>query len=151
MAHPALGALVDTGKKRVRLPDLQTGKPVFPFFRPGDRAAQGVDHELHAVADAQHRHAQVKNRRRRPGAVFFVYAGRAARQDDTFGVKGLQTFDVDVRGLDLAVHFLFPHAPGNELVVLGAEIDDDDHVFLGSGGGLRARQAMDAGPCKSFD
>ena len=36
---------------------------------------------------------------------------------------------IDPRRLDLAVDLMFPDPPGDELVVLRSEIDDQDHGF----------------------
>ena len=47
-----------------------------------DRAAQLRRHRLHAVADAEHRHAERPDDLRRPRRVAFGHAFRPARQDD---------------------------------------------------------------------
>ena len=50
--------------------------------RRRDFAAERVGHQLHAVADAEHRHAGVEHRRLAPRRGGFRHAARSARQDD---------------------------------------------------------------------
>ena len=49
-----------------------------------DATAQGRHHELHAVADAQHRDAEIEDAGIDLGAAGFVDAGRPAGKDDPF-------------------------------------------------------------------
>ena len=52
-----------------------------------DLAAQLHRHREHAVADAEHRHAELAHRLRRAQVVLFVGAGVAARQDDALRAR----------------------------------------------------------------
>ena len=54
----------------------------FAMVRGFDRAAQDIDHGLLAVADAEHRQAEVEDGRRRRRRAFCRNGRRAARQDD---------------------------------------------------------------------
>src|SRR5512136_425057 len=106
--------------------DFEFGKPVFPFFSPDNPAAQGVDHELHAVANAQHGNTEVEDFFIRPWAPLLIDTGRASGQDDALRLQGLDSCDIDVRGLNMAVDMVFPDTPGNQLIVLRAEINDQN-------------------------
>jgi hypothetical protein len=99
-----------------------------------DLAAQLLGHGLHAVADAQHRQAQLVH-----GigclVVHLVDAGVAARKDHTLEqaiglAKSRTQSSADVAGMHLAVHMGLAHAAGNELGDLGAEIEDEDFLVL---------------------
>jgi len=98
---------------------------------PRHFAAQLHGHGLHAVADAQHRHAGVPHGLRRTQLVVFVGAGVAARQDDALGAEGLDELVRHVVGVDLAVDVGFAHAAGDQLGDLGAKVEDQDLVMHG--------------------
>ena len=63
---------VQPGKEQTRLDDVDLGAAVLAAGAGLDPAAQRLGHQLHAVADAQHRDAEVEQlgrRLRRPGGV----------------------------------------------------------------------------------
>jgi hypothetical protein len=99
-----------------------------------DLAAELVRHGLHAVADAQHRHAQFEHRLRALVGGFFVHAGVAAGKDDALevAVGGVfaHPFVADVAGMHFGKHMGFAHAAGDQLRDLRAEIEDEDLVVL---------------------
>ena len=127
VAHPAARLLLHAGEEPPRLLDDQFGEAVLPLVRPDHLAAQGVDHELEAVADPQDRNPEIEDPLVHPRRSRLVDGGGAAGKDDPLGPEGADLFEVDPRRLDLAVDLMFPDAPGDELVVLGSEIDDQDH------------------------
>ncbi len=90
-------------------------------------------HGLLAVAEAEHRNAQAEDLRVDGGGVFRVHAGRTARQDDSRRRHGAHLVGRDVARHDLGIHVQIAHATGDELPVLGAEIDDDDNLLRGCG------------------
>ena len=89
-----------------------------------------VEH-VHAVADAEHgRRAgpqQIEDLGAWHGRIGVVHAGRAAREDDAFGLEAPDHVEGDVEGMDLAVHTQLAHAARDQLGVLGPEIEDEDH------------------------
>ena len=95
-----------------------------------DLAAHLFGHGLHAVADAQHRHVQVEHCLRRARAVGFVDRLGAAGEDDAARVEFADRFIVHVERVQLAVHADLAHAAGNQLGVLGTEIEDQDAVSV---------------------
>ena len=94
------------------------------------RAAERLGHRLEAVADAEHRDAGVEqrgvDRRRAVG----VDAGRAAREDHRRGSPGQHLGHGHLVRDDLAVDLRLAHAAGDQLRVLGAEVDDEDERRL---------------------
>ena len=96
-------------------------------------AAQLLGHGLHAVANAQHGHAQREHRLRRAVGAVFIGAGVAAGEDDALELPVSRVlahpFVADVAGVDFAIHVRLAHAAGNELGDLGAEIEDEDFVM----------------------
>jgi hypothetical protein len=119
-------------ERLVGLDDRQLGPPELP--RPGrlHLTAQELRTELHAVADAQDRNAQVEDARVALGRVRLVNATRAAAENDPLGLELAEFFDRRVRAHQLGEDALLPHPAGDELNVLRPEIEDrDDFVVAG--------------------
>ena len=122
---------VEEGAFRVA---FEFSRAVFAFGRALDLAAESVGDELHAVADAEHGDAEIVDfavHLRRLGR---VNARWTAREDDS---RGLQLGDGGRFGVvrnDLRVDLTFPNAAGDDLCVLGTEIQNEDFI---SGGLLR--------------
>ena len=122
---------------------VQQGRPlVAPRQRRGSvlallgvahGAAQRDGHNLLAVAEAQHGNAQLEDARIDGRRVLGVHAGRPARQDDGRGRELAHLLGGDVARDDFRVHVQIAHAAGDQLPVLGSEIDDDDQL-AGRGG-----------------
>jgi len=91
-----------------------------------DLAAQLLRHGLHAVADAQHRHAQFEHGRRHPGRIAFGHRARAAGQDDAGGAVATHEVVADVIRKDLGEHAAVAHAAGDQLGDLGSEIQNEN-------------------------
>ena len=94
-------------------------------------AAELGHHGLLAVADAEHRHAGLEDRLRRPRRGGLGHRGRAAGQDDAVGLHRLERGLGVLERHDLAIDPLLAHPAGDELGDLGAEIDDEDLVVDG--------------------
>ena len=95
-----------------------------------DLTAQRVGHELAAVADAQNGHAPGEDFRVHMGGGLQIHGVGAAGEDDADGVQGLQLGERGGIGLDLAVHAALTHPAGNELVILAAEIQNQDKLVV---------------------
>ena len=93
-------------------------------------SAQGVGHQLAAIADAKDRHAQLKDLGIVMGRILLINAAGAAGEDDADGVHGLQLFKGGGIGLYLAVDIAFPDAAGNQLIILTAKVQDNDHLMI---------------------
>ena len=89
-----------------------------------DGAAQRPGHQLAAVADTQHGHAQFKQGGIHVGRRFFVYAAGAAGENDADGGERTDLLQGHGVGMDLTVYVAFADAAGDQLVILAAEIQD---------------------------
>ncbi len=128
VAHPAPGGLFHPGQDVAGVQDIEFGEAVFPLGGGDDLAPQGVDHELEAVADPEDGDAQGEDAGVHPGAVLLVDARRPPGEDDPLGMHIPDDGQGDVRRFDLAIDVVFPDPPGDELVVLGTEVDDEDQA-----------------------
>ena len=99
-------------------------RPYSPFIALADFPAEQVRHELLAVADAEHRHAQRKDRRVHRRALGVVDAARPAGDDDAPG--GREFRRRRLAGADLRVHAEVAHLPGDQVAILPPRIEDDD-------------------------
>ncbi len=99
--------------------------------------AELVGHGLHAVADAEHRHAQSEHRLRRPRRLLGGDRLRPAGEDHAPGSELADGRVVHVPGVDLAVDPRLAHPPGNQLGVLGTEVEDQDPVLVDVGAHAR--------------
>ena len=93
-----------------------------------DLAAQLLRHGLHAVADAEHRHAKLENDLRRRPFLGFIDRVRAAGENDSLRVEAADEIGGDVKRMEFAIHLLLADAAGDQLGNLGAEIEDEDFL-----------------------
>ena len=89
-------------------------------------AAELLRHGLHAVADAEHRHAELEHGLRRARRLLVGDGLGAAGEDDAARLPLADVVVGDVPGQDLAVHAELAHAARDELGVLRAEVEDQD-------------------------
>ena len=137
VAHPHLvvrGRGLHAGEQAAGVVDLQLRRAELALLRLLHPAAQLHGHQLRAVTDAEHRHAQVEEARVAERRVRVVDAGRAAGEDDARGLHGPEPVEFQGVGVDLAVHLLLADAAGDELGGLRAEIKDDDLLGVGRHG-----------------
>ena len=105
------------------------GVPEFPLQSRLDAAAQHVRHELHAVADAEHRHTEVEDALLAPWRTLVADARWAARQNHPRRPAGGQLAERRVEWEDLRVDLELAQAPGDKLRVLGAKIEDQERLM----------------------
>ena len=79
----------------------------------GDLSAQGVGHELAAVADAQHRHPHLKDGRVGLGGARLIDGVGAAGENEADGLHGAELLQRGGVGLDLAVDAALAHPAGD--------------------------------------
>src|SRR5882762_5967830 len=94
------------------------------FDPPAELLRQG----LHAVADAQDRHAMLEHRLRRPAGRFLVGRHMAAGEDDALGAEITHEGVGYVVRVDLAIDLGFPDPPGDQLRVFRTEVEDQDFL-----------------------
>ena len=112
--------------------EIGLGLAVLPggVVRGGDDfTAQVMGDELAAVADAQNGHAPCEDGGVHLGGLGVVDAVGAAGEDDADGLHGLDGVQRGGVGLDLAVDAALTDAAGDQLVVLTAEVKDDDSLM----------------------
>ena len=95
-----------------------------------DLAAEVVRDELAAVADAEHGHARIKERGIDVRRVLEVDTVRAAGEDEADGLHCKKICEGRRVGLHLTVNAAFTHAAGDQLVVLTAEVQDNDGLMV---------------------
>ena len=127
VAHPDNGIFRYAGKKRGLSVSGNSGLAVFPDGRRLHLAAQKVRHELRAVADAQHGHAQRKDLRRIFRGCFLIDAVGAAGENNADIPLIPNGFNGSGEGLYLGIYAQIAHSSGDELVVLPSEIK---HQYL---------------------
>ena len=131
VAHPHDGGAGDVAEEGAGgVGDAELGAAVLAGDAGADLAAEGLHHELHAVADAEDGEAEVEEGGVDLGGAGLVDAAGAAGEDDAFGGERADAVEGGGEGEDLAVDLAFADAPGDELAVLRAEVEDDD-LFLG--------------------
>ncbi len=129
MAHPhrlVARRVAETGQQRRGLLDMDVGAAELARMAGLDLAAELRAHRHLAVADAEHRHAELEHRLRRARRVAFGDAGGAAGEDDGLRRRRLQRGLGLLEGDDLAIDAGLAHAPRDELGHLRAEIDDEE-------------------------
>ena len=128
VAHPHLGGgghvLPQGGLARY----LQHGRAVFPGVGLRQASAQGVREQLHAVADAEHRDAELQQSLVQPGRVSAAHTGRTAGQHKGLGLHGPDLVGRDRTGMDFRIDASFANSAGDELCDLRAVIYDNDLV-----------------------
>src|SRR6185437_6426028 len=91
-----------------------------------DLAAKLRGHRLHAVADAEHRNAEVPDGGWRARCLALRDARRSARKQDAACAERTHEVVADVPRVNLAIDVRFPEPARNQLRVLRAEIQDQD-------------------------
>src|SRR6478736_4175544 len=107
---------------------FELGAAVFTGAGARDGAAERLRHRLKAVADAEHRHPEVEDRRIELRCALGVYAGRSAGQHDGLRVLGLDLLDGGGVRDDLRIHPGLADPSRDQLRVLRAEVDHEDRT-----------------------
>ncbi|CRM87606.1 hypothetical protein [Pseudomonas sp. 22 E 5] len=136
VAHPHVEAekavgvdvVFDAVQQAALADHVDTGITEFTQFGTFNLAAQLLGHGLHAVADTEDGHAQVEYGLRATRAVGFVHGLGATGKDDAFRGEFADRFVIHVERVQFAVHADFTHAAGDQLGVLGTEVEDQNAV-----------------------
>ncbi len=123
--HPDLGQHIQhrAGDQR-----LDLGRAVFALGRWVDLAAEGMHQQLHPVADPKDRQAELEDIVRQGRRALGIDRGRSAGKDEAFGLERQHLFSRSVPGEEFAVDVRLAHPAGDQLGVLGTEIEDGDGV-----------------------
>src|SRR5450830_675069 len=139
MAHPDRLLRLESGEESVLGNHRYECRPELFAFERHDLAAEGLGHEMQAVADAEDWNAAAPERGVGVGRAFLVDAGRPAGQDYGLGLAGCDLTPWSVEGKQLRVDVEIAHAAGYEAAVLAAEVKDDDCVDVCATGPLVGR------------
>ncbi len=141
VAHPdveqtvpvRVAAILDAGEK-LRMSARADLRVAELAHAPGlDRAAQLRRHRLHAVADAEHRHALRPHGVGRARRIALGHAVGPAREHDALRCEAPHEIVADVVRMNLAVDVRLAQPARDELRVLRAEIENQD-PGMGRGG-----------------
>ena len=143
VAHPHLlvGRLA-TSEQHAGGDDLEIGAAVLASTGAGDDPAELLGEELRAVADAEHRDIEVVHAGVDAGAPSTCTDAGPPLRMMPAGCPIDQLGGGDRVGHDLAVDVRLTDAPGDELGVLRAEVDDED----GTGRGHEPARRSPASP-----
>ena len=110
---------------------MEHGPAVLATHPPPNGAAELLGDQLGAVADAEHRHTELVDRRIEARSTLDVDALRPTRQHDRQRRSRGDVGGDDRVGHDLGEDVQLANPPGDELGVLSAEVDDEDGLMLG--------------------
>src|SRR6185369_17696051 len=108
----------------------QFGMAEFTLSGRYDLAAEMAAHQLHSVTDAEHRHPQFEQFLRNGGSTFVINRAGAARKDDPAWCKGADRGKIHVKGVQFAIDVGFPDPAGDQLGVLGTEVENQDFLAV---------------------
>ena len=133
VAHPGDALCGQAGKELAGGVVICGGLAVFPgsvLLGGGDQAAQGVGHQLTAVADAQNGDAPGEDFRVHLGGSVQIDAVGTAGEDNPDGVHGFQLRQGRGVRFDFTVDAALTHPAGDQLVVLAAKVQHKDELML---------------------
>ena len=109
----------------------QLGITVFVVAGGLHRPPQLLCHGLHAITDAQHRHTQFEHGLRRTRRIFLGHRSGTARKNHPGGCEVAYELIGDVVWVQFAIDIGLAHTAGDELGVLGTEVEDEDALVHG--------------------
>jgi hypothetical protein len=130
VARPDAAARRQAAEERSARRRREHGLPVLAVPRALHLAAQHVAHELHAVADADDRHAELEDLRVAARRLALVDAVRPAREHDAARVAGLERLGARRGRQDLGVDRHLAQPARDQLGELGAAVEDEYGVSL---------------------
>ena len=129
MAHPCVLLGGGACEQAFCVIDYGIGLAVFAQSCLVDVTAELVGHHLEAVADAKHRNAGIEHLRVDGGGAGLEYGSRATGQDDGLRVLGEHLVGRHGMRYKLRIDIRFAYAAGDELCVLGSEINYEHRAF----------------------
>src|SRR5918998_953758 len=127
VARPGLLLVRGAREEAVVAPHDYVRAAVLPDLDGSHLPAEEERHELHPVADAEHRHVEVEERGVHPRGVVLVDAAGATGEDYALRVAGLYLLYGGVVGDQLRVDAGLADPAGDQLGVLAAEVQDQYH------------------------
>ena len=116
-----------------RLDEGDVGLPVLGDVVRLDLAAEVLGHQLHPVADAERRDAELEHAGVDVGRAVCVDGGRATREDQRGGVACSHLGGGQSMRDELGVHARLADPPCDQLAVLAAEVEHEHRPLLRTG------------------
>ena len=120
----------DIRQQRTLGANLHLGITELAFLGTGNAASKLLCHSLHAVADAENRDTTVKQPFRRPRTAQLSYRLRTACKNNPLRIELIKLVIGDIERFDLTVNADLANTAGNQLGVLGTEIENQDAVVV---------------------
>ena len=133
VAHPHGGTVFHVGEQVGGIIHKQGRFAIFAPIGCFHEAAQLLHHQLHSVANAQHRNAQVPEFRVAQGRTIGIDGTGAARQNDALGAKLPQLLCGGAIGQNFGINLGFANPTGNQFGILGAKVQNGDELAIDSG------------------
>ena len=125
VAHPCGLLRWRAGKDAVRIVDDRFGLTVFTQCGLVHITAEFMRHHLESIADAEHRHTGLEHLLVDGRGAGLEHRGGATGKNDRLWVLGEHLLDRHGMWYQLRIDVGLTHATGNQLRVLGAEINDE--------------------------
>jgi hypothetical protein len=126
--HPHVQVLGYAGQQRARSTDGDRGAAELAQPGPAHVPAERLRHRLEPVTDPERRHPGLEQTGVHSWGSVGVHRLGPSGQDDRLGLARKHLVDRHRVRHDLGVHLGLAHPPGDQLRVLGAEVDDQDRV-----------------------
>ena len=130
VAHPAYCSGGNILKQNRGLIHLYLRLSVFADRSCSYLTAQLICHQLGTVADSQNRNTHIENRLINVRRFLQVYAVWSSSKDNALGVHLFNGFQRHGVGVHFAVDIAFADTAGNQLVILAAEVQDNNHLSV---------------------
>jgi hypothetical protein len=101
--------------------------PVLAVIGQGNVPACRMREKTHAVTNTEKRNVEVENSGFRFWCAVVVDTGRTARQHDPVRLERMDAFERRIERMHLAIDARFANPSGDQLGVLAAEIQNDEH------------------------
>ncbi len=144
VAHPHLqhavafrrAEILDAFEQARMVARAHLGIAEFAHVTQLDFAAQLLGHRLHAIANAEHRHAQFEHRLRCARRIVFRDRTRPAGQDDALRGEFADERVVDIVRMDFRIDVRFANTARNQLGNLRTHVEDQNLVMHGGHGSI---------------
>ena len=130
MAHPADRSGGNAVEQRGIRIHIHFRMAVLADRRLLHHAVQQIAHQLRAVADSQHRNAQLKYLFGTAGSAVLKHHIRSPGENDPLGIHLPDLVQAQIIGMYLAVYVAFADAARNQLIVLAAKVQNNDHLSV---------------------